>query len=971
MYSDYPYRSSVRAAARRLLSWILAGILAHALQAQTQTIPSGGAALLTDDVATTAGFYANDLGQGPVATRTTVNVTGQTFTTAARVATIYPSGEYYRSAMGAKFTRSVADGDVVLVHFFMRAITSGIESGEVTAQVYVEGPAPNYASSMSEIVSAGPAWTEFFMPLTVNGNFPSGDLGLNFGFGAPLRAQTLEVGGIEAIWYGKSRTLAEMPRTSFQYDGRAADAPWRAEAAARIEQYRKGNFTVKVVDGSGNPVSGAHVRVRQQRHAFQFGTAFVGWRVLDDSDQNNAVYRAKLLELFNAGSFENDLKWQPWIGEWGSSFSPEIVMSALKWAQDNGISMRGHVLVWPSVANMPTSLSSKITASDPSIPDTILSHIDDVTLQTKDYLGEWDVLNEPYSNHDIMDRYGKERMVDWFKRARTNLPTADLFINDFAILSGGGLNVDKQAYYEDTIRYIRDGGGPLTGIGFQGHFSGAATGIPRIWEILQRYATAFPDAKLRITEFDHNTTDEQLQADFLRDFLTLAFSHPQMVGVQLWGFWEGAHWLKPAALYRQNWDEKPNGAAYRQLVLHDWWTDVSSRSDTAGTVTGRGFAGTYAAEVTVGGASHTQTFELSTAGATVTVTLAAPTITVSPMGGTVAIGAPINLSVTATGSGPLTYQWRHNGKDVTGATAATLTIAQAQPSDAGVYTVAVTGAGSTRISDGAVVGIAIATKVEGSGEEVGPNILHQNGNMYDQILITGPAVTFTADPGQVTRASYVDLNDDIVQVEFSGAGSVTVVLADPSDPAAPVAYNQPNVSYMKGHATIVVAGTDQTSNISVFTVGKKTAVNQALFKSDWDYDGVADLALLTIQSNKGTFGGVRCANAEFYDVSGSTGVSAPGVAFAGPFYVHNIAAQDNAVPMLVTGTIGTGGIGITGGDLHQPNGNYVEVGEAQAIEMRAGEDSHGRAQPTQANAAVFDRNGEDVTATIVLPVGTP
>src|SRR5690606_28268097 len=133
----------------------------------------------------------------------------------------------------------------------------------------------------------------------------------------------------------------------------------------------------------------------------------------------------------------------------------------------------------------------------------------------------------------------KERMIDWFKRARTNLPTADLFINDFAILSGGGLNVDKQAYYEDTIRYIRDNGGPLTGIGFQGHFSGAATGISRMWEILQRYATAFPEAKFRITEFDHNTEDEQLQADFLRDFLTLAFSHPQMVGVQLWGFWEG------------------------------------------------------------------------------------------------------------------------------------------------------------------------------------------------------------------------------------------------------------------------------------------------------------------------------------------------------------------------------------------------------------------------------------------------
>ena len=38
------------------------------------------------------------------------------------------------------------------------------------------------------------------------------------------------------------------------YAGQAADAPWRAAADARIEQYRKGDLAVTVIDAAGHPV---------------------------------------------------------------------------------------------------------------------------------------------------------------------------------------------------------------------------------------------------------------------------------------------------------------------------------------------------------------------------------------------------------------------------------------------------------------------------------------------------------------------------------------------------------------------------------------------------------------------------------------------------------------------------------------------------------------------------------------------
>ena len=71
--------------------------------------------------------------------------------------------------------------------------------------------------------------------------------------------------------------------------------------------------------------------------------------------------------------------------------------------------------------------------------------------------------------------------------------------------------------------------------------------------------------------------------------------------------------------------------------------------------------------------------------------------------------------------------------------------------------------------------------------------------------------------------------DDIVQVEFSGAGALTIVLDSPSGPATPVNYKQETVAYMKGHATIVVTGADNTTNLTVFSVGTITAQNPTLF----------------------------------------------------------------------------------------------------------------------------------------------
>lgn len=75
------------------------------------------------------------------------------------------------------------------------------------------------------------------------------------------------------------------------------------------------------------------------------------------------------------------------------------------------------------------------------------------------------------------------------------------------------------------------------------------------------------------------------------------------------------------------------------------------------------------------------------------VTLAvniSPAITTQPVAQTICPGAIANFSVTATGSG-LTYQWKKNGVNITGANSSNFSIVGASAADAADYTVSVIG----------------------------------------------------------------------------------------------------------------------------------------------------------------------------------------------------------------------------------------------------------------------------------------
>ncbi len=348
----------------------------------------------------------------------------------------------------------------------------------------------------------------------------------------------------------------------------------------------------------------------------------------------------------------------------------------------------------------------------------------------------------------------------------------------------------------------------------------------------------------------------------------------------------------------------------------------------------------------------------------------APAIATQPRSRTTTSGAAVTFAVEAAGTAPLSYQWYRGGIALSGATAATLDLASAAPADAGLYDVAVSGADKT-LSHPAVLGIvppagqrtagAVTTRSEWQ------NIHHSNGATYDQFLLTGAAGTFTADPGEIARCSYLDENGSIVQVEMSGAGAITIVLdsATVAGPMAPALYNQSGIEYMKGKATVILAGADASTHFTIYSVG--TATNPGVTRPDVNYARWANVAAAGIVSTDGGLGGIHQGNVAYNAEVGQTGLCAPTVTTVGStVVVHDIAARGAAQPYLLFGPGGTADVKIAGSSLAQPNGDTITVEGLHRVTMGAGQDSCGRPAAAQPIATrLLDPAGADLTTTLV------
>jgi len=523
-----------------------------------------------------------------------VNKNNPIFT--AEVLAPYPS--HFDVSTTWKSVGAIKKDDVILARFAMRALYAKQESGEAFVSLFFQEIKGDRLVNIQ--LGTGQEWKVFDVPFVAKHDMKAGESEITLTFGQ--FAQKVEITGLQVLNFGQKTTLAQLPTTRFTYAGREANAPWRVAALKRIDKVRTAPLIIQVNDTKGKPLKGVSVTAKLVNPEFLFGSE-VDVKMINSNTPDGEKYRKTVTECFNAVTIGNGLKW----GGWRNIKGREETKKTVNWILSHGLKLRGHNLVWPGKQFTPSTFA-KQTDYGPGFSDTITKHIEEIATYAKGKVYGWDVINEMMYEKDYFKVMPRTQAAEWFKQAKRIDPQATLFINEYSMLNGIASPKNIKSFL-DLIAELQGYGAPIDAIGVQGHVGRQPRNPEQVLTDLDLFLPI--GLPVQITEFDVNTPDDELQADYTRDFLIACYSHPAVDGFTMWGFWESAHWKPDAALFRKDWTAKPNAAVWRDLVTKQWRTIITTQSNEKGIVTSRGHLGLYEITVTKGKKQVKSTYQLT------------------------------------------------------------------------------------------------------------------------------------------------------------------------------------------------------------------------------------------------------------------------------------------------------------------------------------------------------------------------
>lgn len=420
-----------------------------------------------------------------------------------------------------------------------------------------------------------------------------------------------------------------------------------AKVAEGIEKYRKGDATVTVVDGQGDPVSGAQIRVNQKNHEFRFGANIFMLDELETPEKNEA-YKRYFADLFNMATLP--FYWDTLEPERGmlryEKDSPKIyrrpaIDLCMEFCAEHGIEPREHALAYDNF--FPGWLRD---ASVAQVKEALEDRFAEVARRYADKIRTIEVVNEMEVERGKTAFYDEPDYVEWcFKTAEKYFPNNQLVVNDHTPLGwkDRGRATDKYyAYIEANLLK----GARIDAIGMQFHMFNR----PRETEYEKTRLTLNPQKlyhqmdlyanfgkPLQITEvtlpaYSWEPEDEQIQAELLEKLYSIWFSHPNVEQIIYWNLVDGYAYTKEVelekiratqgdmtlgenyyygGLLRFDMSPKPAYHKLKELTQKTWHTELSFTADANGTGAFRGFYGAYEVEIVANGKKIVKTFDLS------------------------------------------------------------------------------------------------------------------------------------------------------------------------------------------------------------------------------------------------------------------------------------------------------------------------------------------------------------------------
>lgn len=379
-----------------------------------------------------------------------------------------------------------------------------------------------------------------------------------------------------------------------------SDSEILAEAKDGIAKHRQGDIVVTVRGADGKPVPGATVKIEQLRHDFLFGcNAFMVGRIKEPALEME--YRRRFAAMLNYATL--GFYWSAYESQRDQP-NYDYTDKVIEWSRAQGITCKGHPLVWDHPAGSPKWLPE----DHAEIQKLSHARVRDIITRFKGRLDLWDVVNEPThlgkaNQQTRMSQFAtKLGAVPYVRqhldRARAANPQATLLVNDYKL---------EPRYYE-ILDALRDGGKLLfDAVGLQSHMHDGGWPLRRVQEVCDTYARL--GLPLHFTEatvvsgprtgpgenWGATTPDlEEKQADYVVKFYTTLFAHPAVQAVTWWDFADLGAWQGAAAGWlRKDMSPKPVYDRLLTLIKDQWWTKTEGRTNASGEFSARLFFGIH------------------------------------------------------------------------------------------------------------------------------------------------------------------------------------------------------------------------------------------------------------------------------------------------------------------------------------------------------------------------------------------
>jgi len=346
------------------------------------------------------------------------------------------------------------------------------------------------------------------------------------------------------------------------------------------------------------------VVVEQTRHAFAFGN--IGFDFIDPAARDSPLAK-QWLDLYNTATLP--FYWRDFEPVQGAPRT-RALRDAAQWFRDHGVAVKGHPLVWHTLA--PQWLTGDI---ETQLRQRIRRDVTDFA----DLIHTWDAINEVVimpvfeaeanAITDLARQLGRVPMIQLaVDEARAANPSAVLLLNDF----------DLSSRYEDLIAETLAAGVQIDALGLQTHMHQGYWGEDRMLAMVDRFARFGLPLHLtestllsgdlmppEIVDLNDYVVDswpstpegEARQADeIVRHYRSLG-SHPAVEAITYWGITDAGAWLgAPVGLVRADGTPKPSYDALHQLIKREWWLPPTTmRTDADGQIAVTGMPGDYRA----------------------------------------------------------------------------------------------------------------------------------------------------------------------------------------------------------------------------------------------------------------------------------------------------------------------------------------------------------------------------------------